>query len=150
MTLTLVRPVPRSVAGKPRALYRCSCGAEVVLQVGNVRSGNTRSCGCLRRATHTTHGQAQTPLYKVWENMRQRTSGSPRYPTYAGVRCDPRWDTFLGFVLHPPLGHNPFGADHDFYEPGLCLTRAGDSGDYTPENTRWLTRSENAREQAGK
>lgn len=138
MHLELIAPAPPSRVGKRRALYRCLCGAMPTLQVGNVRSGNTRSCGCQH---HRTHGQYNTPLYKAWENMRQRAGNNGGiYPTYANVRCDPRWATFAGFLAHQPPGR-PF-------TPGLCLSRFADQGDYSPENTRWLTRSENAKEQA--
>jgi hypothetical protein len=87
----------------------------------------------------TKHGMAKTPLYKAWENMRQRVTNARVYPTYVNVGCDERWLTFQGFLDNQPAGR-PF-------EPGLCLSRFGDEGDYSPENTRWLTRSENCREQ---
>ncbi len=29
-------------------LCRCECGLEVRVRVGNLRSGNTQSCGCLK------------------------------------------------------------------------------------------------------
>ncbi len=32
-----------------RALCQCDCGEEVIVTTNNLRSGNTRSCGCLRR-----------------------------------------------------------------------------------------------------
>lgn len=72
--------------------------------------------------------------------MRQRCSAeyAEQYPTYTGVSCDPRWATFEGFRDNQPAGR-PF-------EPGLVLARFGDTGDYTPENTRWATKAENSRE----
>jgi len=33
------------------------------------------------------------------------------------------------------------------FEPGLCLSRFRDEGNYSPENTRWITRSQNSSEQ---
>lgn len=54
----------------------CSCGLEVWVSVGHLRSGNTKSCGCLneeqRRERKTTHGCSQTRLYKTWKRMRVR------------------------------------------------------------------------------
>lgn len=86
-----------------------------------------------------THGMSNTPLYKAWENMRQRVTNVTVYPRYANVGCDPRWVTFDGFLAHQPAGQ-PFRS-------GLVLARFGDLGDYTPENARWLTRAENRAEQ---
>jgi hypothetical protein len=87
-----------------------------------------------------SHGQTDTPLYTAWCGMRQRCTPmlAKRYPTYAGVHCDPLWTTFEGFRDHQPAGRS--------FEPGLALARFGDAGDYTPTNCRWVTRSENTRE----
>lgn len=72
--------------------------------------------------------------------MRYRTSeaGQRAKPSYAGVRRDPRWDTFEGFVANQPPGAG--------YEVGLVLSRLGDTGDYSPENCRWATKAMNTRE----
>ena len=74
-----------------------------------------------------------SPLYERWSKMLWRTRHK-----YIGVNVDPRWATFQGFVDNQPPGRP--------YEPGLCLCRYGDEGDYTPENTRWDTRGNNTRE----
>jgi hypothetical protein len=81
-----------------------------------------------------------TPLYKRWLSMKSRTTPgtAANRRGYVDVRRDPRWDTFEGFLENQPAGQ-PFG-------PGLELARNGDVGDYTPENTRWATRSENTQE----
>src|SRR4029077_9521793 len=59
-------------------------------------------------------------------------------PSYADVEIDPRWATFDGFLANQPAGRP--------YEPGLCLCRFNDEGDYTPENCRWDDRGNNTRE----
>lgn len=37
------------VASEKRWVFDCECGGTKVAQLSNVRSGNTKSCGCLRR-----------------------------------------------------------------------------------------------------
>lgn len=118
-----------------RSEYRCQCGNVFTALRYNVANGNTASCGCAR----VRHGLAGSPIYSAWQNMRQRVTDHDRYPTYVNVQCDERWLTFDGFLANQPAGR-PF-------EPGLCLSRVGDEGDYTPENARWLTRTENSQEQ---
>jgi hypothetical protein len=86
-----------------------------------------------------THLQSNTPLHNAWLSMNARTHDLAQFPSYAGVRKDSRWDTFEGFVAHPPAGE---------FEPGKVLSRIADRGNYTPENCRWLTKSENVREMA--
>lgn len=48
----LVVVSPRESDGKPggkRWLCRCDCGSETVVRWSDLRSGNTRSCGCLKK-----------------------------------------------------------------------------------------------------
>lgn len=66
----------------------CDCGMTVVATGNNLRSGNTKSCGCLfREATrktgwnNTKHGEShsnRTRLYTIWCGMRQRCSNPNR------------------------------------------------------------------------
>jgi hypothetical protein len=74
-------------------------------------------------------------LYERWHKMHWRVK---HLPAYKEVSVDERWSTFQGFLDNQPPGRS--------YELGLCLCRWSDEGDYTPENTRWATRSENTRE----
>lgn len=121
-----------------RSRFRCHCGVEFIAARSNVTTGNTKTCGCSRG----THHMTGTPLYKAWENMKQRAGNRAGiYPTYVDVGIDERWSTFQGFLDNPPTTGRPF-------EPGLALSRYGDTGDYSPENARFLTRSENTSEQA--
>lgn len=83
---------------------------------------------------HITHGQFGTPLYAAWCNMKYRTAHEP---LYAAVAVDARWATFEGFIDHPPAGE---------FHKGMCLGRIGDVGPYSPENTRWQTKTESSRE----
>lgn len=49
-SLTVIkRSYPNSKSGQPRWLCQCSCGKEKVIDGGNLRSGNSRGCGCLHR-----------------------------------------------------------------------------------------------------
>ena len=49
--LTPVRFLGLNKRGQALYLYECDCGEEYAGRVDNVMSGNTRSCGCLRRET---------------------------------------------------------------------------------------------------
>lgn len=139
---------------KRRGIFRCECGVVKEMDLVLVVNGTTLSCGCINRQRldeanqkrkENARGAANDPshpehlIYKSWTGMRARCH-SPSFkvqPSYANVKCDPRWETFQGFLDHPPAGS---------YEPGLVLARTGDVGDYSPENCRWATRSENTRE----
>lgn len=66
--LTALYPTKnRSKHGSVIWVFRCDCGAEREIPCENVRSGVTRSCGCLGREsrinTHTVHGKKRHRLY---------------------------------------------------------------------------------------
>ena len=74
----------------------CDCGLTVIATGNNLRSGNTSSCGCLRRETtsqrgiaNMKHGEShsnRTRLYSIWCGMRQRCENPNRtaYKLYGG------------------------------------------------------------------
>jgi hypothetical protein len=56
---------------------RCSCGKKAIARSGNLRSGNTQSCGC--QEGQRTHGQAgiysranRTKTYMAWARAKTR------------------------------------------------------------------------------
>jgi hypothetical protein len=117
--------------------YRCSCqcDGETMATASNLKSGNTKSCGCYFDDTHTTHGQTGSRAYVSWKAMFQRCKNPKAkfYPHYGGrgIKVCERWEKFESFLAdmgHPPTGHT--------------LDRKEVNGDYTPENCKWSTHKE--------
>jgi hypothetical protein len=122
-------------------LCLCDCGTEHVVRRSDLTSGNTKSCGCLRREQASkaslSHGQSGTPTYASWEAMKRRclNPNSPDYHRYGGrgiTVCD-RWLSFENFL-----------ADMGERAEGTSLGRIGDEGNYEPGNVRWMTPEEQA------
>lgn len=111
---------------------KCDCGKETTVTVGNLSTGNTKSCGCIENGKKT-HGQSSTNLYKVWSSMKHRCS-NPNDKSYAiyggkGISVCDDWLSFQRF--------NNW-AQESGYEAGLTLERANNNKNYCPENCTWI------------
>ena len=68
--LTVLERYPVKGAGKAYWKCRCDCGVEVVVDGRVLRSGRTRSCGCLRREVNSA------AMTKRWA-QRKAKGGAP-------------------------------------------------------------------------
>lgn len=123
-------------------LCRCDCGSLLYVRGYNLRSGQTRSCGCLLQEKIRTHGESKrNKLYKIWLDIKQRCSNKKmkgyRYYGGKGITVCPEWQkSYLAFKNW---------AFANGYQEGLTIDRLDSDGNYEPSNCRWITRSENAR-----
>lgn len=125
--------------GASHWVCKCMCGTIKRIQRSHVQSGNTKSCGCLRReANHRKSHQESTKggLYTTWLGMRWRCSqpsnSSYKYYGALGVRVCGRWGKYENFKADMGVG----------YRPGLSIDRIDPYGNYEPGNCRWATKME--------
>lgn len=142
--LTVIQRVENSKAGMVRWLCRCDCGNTTITTTAHLRDGHTKSCGCLglEHATRAKikHGQANTPLYRVFRSMHNRcelnTCKGFKWYGAKGIKVCDQWKEFQPF-MDWALSHG--------YKKGLTIDRIDPNKDYCPENCEWVTRSENSR-----
>lgn len=123
---------------------KCSCGNSTDVSLDNLKSGTTKSCGCLRTELSKTHGQTGRGKlpgnYGLWCGIKQRCgSGKARQAkNYAGrgiTMYYPWVDDFEAFdwYLKTHLGTRP---------EGHSLDRINNDGNYEPDNLRWATQEQ--------
>jgi hypothetical protein len=122
---------------------KCSCGNEVAVLSGNLKKGNSKSCGCKSsrktlRERMLIHGKSKTKTYNSWRAMKDRCYcvSHKEYKRYGAVGitvCD-RWknsfENFFNDMNERPANHS--------------LDRINPYGNYEPENCRWATHKEQA------
>lgn len=123
-------------------LCRCECGSETITSTACLRSGTTRSCGCLIRisavARCTTHGASRTRLYWLWADMIARCTKENHHA----------WENYGGRGIHVCAAwrHDfaQFASDMGSRPPGAQLDRIDNDKGYEPSNCRWSSRTEQA------
>ncbi len=126
-------------------VYRCQCDCGELRNVsGNdLRTGNTKSCGCLSRENSAKrlikHGLADTPEYLAWRALRNRCyrEKDEHFARYGGrgiTVCDEWKDDFATFYAH--VGPRP--------SPLHSIHRVENNKNYEPGNVVWATKEEQA------
>lgn len=123
----------------------CECGGKVVATSGQLRSGNTKSCGCLLRDVlkkrNTTHGMSYVPEYRIWKGILKRcfNKNDKRYKDYAERGISIHTDFAKDFpAWFTEVGKRPTDGQH------WSIGRIDNNGWYTYGNMRWELDSEQA------
>ena len=126
-------------------IFRCDCGVEKEIVAKEVRSGNTKSCGCLqlehaKKPTNIRHGMRASPEYSSWTEMKRRCL-SPNHRSYkayggSGITVCKEWaGSFEAF--YKDMGPKP--------DPSYSIDRIENELGYYPGNCRWSSSAEQNR-----
>jgi ribosomal protein S16 len=136
-----------------KSIFKCSCGLNHFATLNNVTRGivtHCLACSSKKKSSYKkTHGHSMSfkdrdPIgykcYYTWQAIKRRCNNKQdsAYDRYGGrgIKVCDRWtDSYQNFL--DDIGPPP-SADHQ-------IDRADNDGNYEPENCKWVTREENAR-----
>lgn len=143
--LTVIKRVGSDKYKNAVWLCRCDCGKESIRVTSRLKSGYTKSCGCLSvqklLERNIKHNQTNTRLYKIYKGLFQRcyVTSNPAYKNYGGRGikiCDEWIDKKSGFINFYNWAIN------NGYKDNLSIDRINNNGNYEPNNCRWSTRKQ--------
>lgn len=121
-----------------RAAFKCECGEVVTAVIGQVKSGQIRSCGCFKKSGDISrkHGLWLDDNYGRWLGMIERCYNPKckgyKYYGARGISVCDKWredpTNYIDYIMSLP------GANDD----KLCtIDRVDNDGNYEPGNLRW-------------
>lgn len=127
-----------------RAWVKCDCGNEKEVRMNSLKTGNTKSCGCLSREIivkrNTKHGMRFHPAYDTYNGMMARCYNPKKsaYKHYGsrGIKVEDEWHDINKFLQW---------CEENGFKTELQLDRIDNDKNYGPDNCRFVTPTTNLR-----
>ena len=159
--LTVIERAGSDKQNRAKWLCQCDCGRKTVVNTSSLRNGHTKSCGCLfieqskanlpkdvsnEKNPNYRHGGSKQRLYHIWVDIKRRCydKNCDHYYTYGarGIKICKEWkNSYPAFREWAEAN----GFRHDSTGREQSIDRIDVNKDYSPDNCRFITYSENTR-----
>jgi len=138
--LTLIEEI-RSKSKIRQFKCLCDCGNYKIVNLCHLKSGHTKSCGCLHKEKITKHGYYKHPLYAIWQGIKLRcyNSNTENFKYYGkkNIKLCDEWknnpENFIQWALDKG------------WKKGLVIDRINSEKNYSPSNCQIISQKENIR-----
>lgn len=161
--LTVLNFAGRKSSGKFLKTFwvcKCECGNIKEIASGDLKNGHTTSCGCYHKKlfgdVNRKHNMANKcgRIYQLWKSIKYRCNNpnNKSYKNYGGrgIKVCKEWQEDFKIFYDWAMQN---GYKEEKLSNGLnrlTIDRIDNDGDYEPNNCRFVTNAENARNKGRK